>query len=350
MKTNIFSVFIGLLVLLSIFKVSFVNVSPNNMFPVSKDFSYYDYYEMLQVQVWVNGSISVWVESKVPTSFLDASDFSKGLKGGSLLRIAKSNANFGVTYDLEEVSLEEADIYAKLFCEKWISILNGHYTLKSRDRHSFYTPYGERYAYVEYEYVISGIDIEKAVSLFLKTKPEDGFLMLINKNNIKTFTELRFGLSRDEARVEYYRRFPYFNYKGGRSYTLDIFKLFNYTGPLIINSRSFFSLIDIILWITPNLDFIVTEAKIPTQISVSKSSRGAVNPCIEMTNGPVTNFKPGEKITELNMKFKVVEKGFKISSTAVQIIGIIFIIASMVIIGLILYRRQYYGKRTNIKK
>jgi len=350
MKMSCFSVFIGLLILLSIFKVSFVNVSPNNIFSVSK---HVFYYEMLQVQVWINGSISVWVDSQVSASFLDISDFSRGLET-SLLRIAKSNANFIVSYNLEKVSLEEADIYAKLFCEKWISILNGHYTLKSRNQQSFYTSYGKKYTYVNYEYVISDIDIEKAVSLFLKSKPENGFLMLINKNNIKTFTELRFELSRDEAsnlfyRIEYYRRFPYFNYKVGRSYTLDIFKLFNYTGPLIINSQSFLSIIDILLKIPPNLDFIVTEAKIPPQISVMKRSHTARYSEIEITNGLVMNFKPGEKITELNIKFKAVEKGFQMSSTAVQIIGIIFIMIPIVIIGLILYRRQYYGK-TNIKR
>jgi len=308
---------------------------------------------MLQVQVWVNGSIGVWVDSQVQNPFFDISDFSEGLEA-SLIRIKKSNAIFMLSYNLEKISSEKADFYAGIFCEKWALMLNGQSTLKSKKQQSFYTPTGKKYNFMNYEYVISDIDIERAISLFLESKPKNGFLMLINRDNIRTFTNLKFEISRDDAgnlfyRLEYYRRFPYFNYKAGEIYTLDIFSLFNFTGQLIINSQSFLSIIDIRIWLPSNLDFIITESKLPPQLHIRKSSLMAVHPAIEITNGPIMNFKPAESIKELQIEFEVVEKGFQTSSTAIQIIGIIFIIASIVIICTVLYRCKYHGRQHNKK-
>lgn len=334
---------LGIVIL--ILSSSFLSHNANNVICKTLDKINIDkrflYYEEIHVEVYANGSISVWVESLVKNSFFNTSDVSAGLEI-SEIRVKRTNpvAHLFILYNLNIISSEEADMYADKLSEKWISTINGHKTLLEKKQTSFASPLsGKIYNYKEYHYILNGISFEKVKNLFIKSKDNCGFLDLINGDNIEKCTELRFEISRDEAgliryKLTFYRHFPYFNFKVGNTYVLDLLSLFNFTGPLRINSKSFFSLIDIILHAPYNSKFVIVEAKMPSELQSERSGSW-----IEITNGPVRNLNPNEVFKEFYIKFKVVESGFKLPSFSplTQFLGVILIAISIVILLVIYY-------------
>jgi len=177
-----------------------------------------------------------------------------------------------------------------------------------REEQSFTSPLtGKTRREVFYVYEIVGSSIDRIIHLFLKYKPRGGFLDLINIKNIKSFSKLLFSIFKDDQgniryKLEYQAQFPkYFKHRAGEVYVLDLFNLFNFTGPLKVNEKSFCSTIWIILWKRANFDIIILEARIPPKLRIKKRRLA-----IEVSNMPPEAFLPGEQINELLIKFKIV--------------------------------------------
>ncbi|MCS7365637.1 MAG: hypothetical protein NDF54_09385 [archaeon GB-1867-035] len=304
------------------------------------------FYEHIQIQVLENGSLIVWIESLVSNPFFDISDVSKGLFCSSLSIKKNEQPEVTVHYDLNKISREEADIYANELCQKWLSVFGGKGELVDVEEVSITSPLtGKTYRSIFYVYKVEDLSIDRIIHLFMEYKPKKGFLDLLNKDNIKSFNKLIFHIFRDETgniryELKYQGYFPsYFKFKAGETYVLDVFKLFNFTGPLRVNDNSFGSTIWIFLMKRSNFDIALLEARVPEKLTIHKGRYR-----ISFENDPPSPFLPGEQIDELFIKFKIVETGFKLPSFSSQMLGYIIIGIALPFSIFIIY---YHFKKKN---
>jgi len=265
------------------------------------------FYEHIQIHVYENGSILLSVESLVPHHFFDISDINKGLLNYGLRVWNDGIANLGIEYDLEQISSEEAEFYADKLCKRWTKILGGHSKLLSKKRIFFTSPLsGKIYNRMYYRYIIENLDISRAINLFMQSKPKEGFLTLIDRDNANKFWRLFFEMITDDYgnvhyRLMYQRRIlNYYNYKADEIFIFNLFDLFNFTGPLIANTNSFASSIWIFIYKPAGLKFIILDAKIPEKMSINTKGR-----IINIENPPFKDFLAGEKSMNYTLNLKL---------------------------------------------
>ncbi|MCS7365967.1 MAG: hypothetical protein NDF54_11055, partial [archaeon GB-1867-035] len=138
----------------------------------------------------------------------------------------------------------------------------------------------------------------------------------------------------------------YFNFRIGETYRLDVFELFNFTGPLIVHHLSNHN-----TWIKIGCDWIwdadfkiqLIKAEIPFPYKVEPTppyglSRPKGITGFDITNELMFSLKGGDKIEYMRVTFKVVEIEFKQLTTPINITGVIIVISAITIAGIIIYK------------
>ncbi|MCS7385166.1 MAG: hypothetical protein NDF55_00305 [archaeon GB-1867-005] len=250
--------------------------------------------------------------------------------------------------NLNVMSESEADVHAaniKKALEDWLGI---QFELKSRRRQSvFAAPLGITIKNIFYNFTSENFNQDVIIDKFLSLKPDQGWMILINRKNLskgdrfllQIYPGSRFGRL---LILKYF--YNYFNFKVGNTYTLDVFKLFNFTGPLKIhpmaehNSR-------VEIWLLSygapsNIQAQIINIEIPFDYRVLKRTC-ANRQCftIENFDGRQYTLTGGDVVEYLRVTFKIVEYGYKMPDIGVQnVIGIILACMAVLLSVALVYR------------
>lgn len=203
--------------------------------------SYFDY---LRIAIIANGDIVSQINCRfIELPFYIPSLPSSGVISNSfgLHYIVNSSLKFMIRLDLYRMSESEADIHAaeiERIIEDWIGIEfeNTRRTLKSINHPNFGTLF-----FIDYEFVPRNLNHDVVIDKFLSLMLREGFTSLISRRIISSGDNfiLNANVGSKFCKFTFVKIFKnYFNFRVGNTYTLDLFKLFNFTGPLKIHSKS----------------------------------------------------------------------------------------------------------------
>ncbi|MCC6018038.1 MAG: hypothetical protein LM601_03370 [Candidatus Verstraetearchaeota archaeon] len=228
-----------------------------------------------------------------------------------------------VSLDLTGMGEAEADAEfqkIKNFLEGWLRCKIGSINKLIRSRTSQYLGY---LMWVEYDFKAENFNPDVLIDKFMSLTPSEGFFVMVNKKIISPgnyFYLTVYGGS-NYAQLAFTKAFEnYFNFKVGETYTLDVFKILNFTGSIKIPSN--YCEIQIELLTYPpstgplNIQAEIVKVDLPYEFSIGKSA----NPdhptsfiIYNVVKGEYT-LRAGQTIEYMRVTFKIVEAGFNISN------------------------------------
>ncbi|RLE53306.1 MAG: hypothetical protein DRJ30_06990 [Candidatus Methanomethylicota archaeon] len=204
-------------------------------------------------------------------------------------------------------------------------------------------------------YKVFDIDVNKIIDLFFEVRPEDGFLSFIKSKCFMTNgTLLSFIMTYDKSlgywsyKIEIKKKFDnYYSFKAGKTYVFDLFEILNITEPFTASKKSFKSVIYIEFQRPGNLDYVFEDIYFSSiDYVIGRGRMEGVIVSYAITNDAIIDKPyyniPGKLIDGIRIKFKVVEKGFKIPSLPLtQILGYVSIVVVLIVVALmIIYARK----------
>jgi len=302
-------------------------------------------FEQLVVRIHENGDVSSHIISEledVPVLL----PYIKGLSWDEVRVIYHVGERLEclLYFELKEISIEEAKIKAPIALEKieeWLGVKFDKVLTKM-----ITYPIAE---FLNYTARASNFNPDVVTDKFLSLIPNEGVLSLISRKTLRKGDEftLRLVVGKKAGKMEYrFNRKNYFNFKIGETYKLDVFKLFNFTGPLIVhhlaNHNTWIKIGCDDIW-TADFKIQLVKAEIPFPYNVRYTphyglSRPKGITGFEITNELMFSLKGGDKIEYMRITFKVMEIEFKQPITTINITGMIIVISAITITGIIIYR------------
>ncbi|RLE57124.1 MAG: hypothetical protein DRJ30_00765, partial [Candidatus Methanomethylicota archaeon] len=194
-------------------------------------------YDYLEVLIYENGDVRVSIHSNIDFESIPIPVVVKGLEEGVVLVdyiIGRYvDCAFYFRLDLTSRDVAEAQaVEAVKYVERWLSI---QFDQENKSEYQWHT-----YKVFKYVFYTKNFNPDAIEEKILNIIPKDGLASMINKETIKegeriffiTYPNIRGG----KVHFDMYKP-KYFNFKIGGTYTLDIFKIFNFTGPLIISKN-----------------------------------------------------------------------------------------------------------------
>ncbi|MCS7364958.1 MAG: hypothetical protein NDF54_05930 [archaeon GB-1867-035] len=296
--------------------------------------------EMLSVYVEADGTLGITVYCIVQTESIP-SDFIDDNLWGAYIKFKKGAVRAGAGYLVPDGDFDDArekiyrwlDFFQETLNAKGYKIVNEdvHKTLNPKTHSGYIDMIGMDFSI--------NCDFNELIDLFMSLKPNDGFLKMINKNNVMVdrilevkisiigpIIEDKYMLSPLEDKVYVELRisieFPkYFEYEVGRTYVLDVNSILNYTEPIVTYSKSTFSAISVQLEVPGFNDFEFIDIK-PEGLNFLRGKVEGKLARYEITNLlPAKPFLGGTVIGRIYVKFRVVQRGLTIPFEGSKIIG-----------------------------
>jgi len=219
-----------------------------------------------------------------------------------------------VSLDLTGMGEAEADAEfqrIKDFLEGWLRCKFGSIDKLIRSHTSQYLGH---LMWVEYNFKAENFNPDVLLDKFMSLIPSEGFLVLVSKRIISPgdyFYLTVYGGS-NYAQLAFTKSFRnYFNFKVGETYTLDVFKLLNFTGSIKISSNYCEIAIELLTYSSSteptNIKAEIVKVDLPYEFSVWGLR------IINVVNGEYT-LRAGQTIEYMRVTFKIVEVGFNISN------------------------------------
>ncbi|MEM2538248.1 MAG: hypothetical protein QXE38_02970, partial [Candidatus Methanomethylicia archaeon] len=197
------------------------------------------------------------------------------------------------------------------------------------------------------------------VDKFLSLKPSEGFFVLVNRKIVGLGDKFDFVLTSGSnyAKLIFVKVFKeYFKLKIGETYTLDVFKLFNFTDSIKIHSLSYYDTMVTIILLNYgsetycNLQAEIIDIEVPFSYRIFRAKQSGLPIRYEIRNeesyyDPNLGFQQrysltaGDSVSYIRVKFKIVEYGyalFKIDLNPTTIIGISILTICIIIPAIIL--------------
>ena len=307
-------------------------------------------FDAITVLVWVNGDVQVGVDCYVVELPFQLPYF-PSIMGSNYLwlqyYVDDDKLNCFLRLNLDSRSEAEVDDYAykvKEILENWFGM---KFEFSARIPRSFSTPRG-LIRWIDYNFTASGFNPDVILDKFLALKPEEGWMVLINRQVLSSgdkvwlwvYPGIRFG------RLYFSKKFRnVFNFKVGNTYTLDIFKLFNFTSSIEIKRKSEVEITLLYYGHGPNKIYSNLQAEL---VDVELPFEYKVGVALHEENPPGVNIGTFGELTGnvvvdyMRITFKIVEYGFKPPSSSLYIIigWLIVIIVVTCIISLILVKQK----------
>jgi len=238
-------------------------------------------------------------------------------------------------FNSELIGVEEAKIEAPRALEEieeWLGVKFDKRSLEIIHR---------SYAEDMYKYVAAPTNFNPDIitNKFLSLIPKEGLLSLISRKTLKRGDKLTlfFQLGKKTGRIKYKAvRKNYFNFRIGETYRLDVFELFNFTGPLIVhhlaNHNSWVKILSDYIW-TTDFRLYPIKVEIPFPHTVMKTKSG-----FEIMNKLMFSLKGGDRVEYIRVTFKVVEAGFKQPINPINITGMVIAFSVIAVAGVIIYK------------
>ena len=294
-------------------------------------------YDYLEVLIYENGDVRVSIHSNIDFESIPIPVVVKGLEEGVVLvhyTIGRYvDCAFYFRLDLTSRDVAEAQaVEAVKYVERWLSI---QFDQENKSEYQWHT-----YKVFKYVFYTKNFNPDAIEEKILNIIPKDGLASMINKETIKegeriffiTYPNIRSG----KVHFDMYKP-KYFKFKIGGTYTLDIFKIFNFTGPLIISKN------------VPKRGYTVIQIRLApsykewTKFKVVTIKWEVPQFCssgtLEGYNYYFANFGVGGKeVKSLRLIFKIVESGYKVEFNPANMCGIMLIILVFGIIAFITYK------------
>ncbi|MEM2758220.1 MAG: hypothetical protein QXV26_02590 [Candidatus Methanomethylicia archaeon] len=315
--------------------------------------------EQFAVAVYFNGDVSCtfsFAQINLPSNFAH-------LPPSSYVRfsyIIGDDLKCEMGFDLSYIGEAEADVYSNNIKNSLEDLFNVKLNLVNRDVTRFTsTITGQVFANIKYVYTSSDFNPDVLVDKFLSLKPSEGFFVLVNRKIVGLGDKFDFVLTSGSnyAKLIFVKVFKeYFKLKIGETYTLDVFKLFNFTDSIKIHSLSYYDTMVTIILLNYgsetycNLQAEIIDIEVPFSYRIFRAKQSGLPIRYEIRNeesyyDPNLGFQQrysltaGDSVSYIRVKFKIVEYGyalFKIDLNPTTIIGISILTICIIIPAIIL--------------
>lgn len=319
--------------------------------------------EQFAVAVYFNGDVSCtfsFAQIDLPSNFAR-------LPPSSYVRfsyVISGDLKCEMGCDLSYISEAEADVYSNNIKNSLEDLFNVKLSLVKRDVSRFTSPgTGQAFANIKYVYTSSDFNPDVLIDRFLSLKPSEGFFTLINRKIICSGDNFEFVLTSGSnyAQLRFVKVFKeYFKLKIGETYTLDVFKLFNFTDSIKIHSLSYYDTMVTIILLNYgsetycNLQAEIINIEVPFNYRIFKTQQSGLPIRYEIRNeesyyDPYLGFRQrysltaGDSVNYIRVTFKIVEYGyaiFKIDLNPTTIIGILILTLCMIIPATIFLKQK----------
>ena len=305
------------------------------------------FYELLTIRVYSDGTVSIGAMCRTEKSILDIiriTDEDRKYLGGFWIIFWRGNSQVQVAYKTYDISANEAKVLAEELVERVLSELDGEsYALFRSQKIDTISPVtGKRISFANFEYNLTGVNFEKIVQWFFELIPKDGFITIFNK---KAFYPNESSITIRQNWVSARIFFPnYFDFRVGGSYVFDLVGLLGGNVELRASERSWYSIVEVVIERPTYADIVFEDIYFPLQYRVGRGFHQGVLKEYRITNdilGGETNI-PGKLIDNIKIKFKLVERGYKLPSFNFQTVGYVVIGIVIFVSVLIIY---YYFKK-----
>ena len=305
------------------------------------------FYECLTIKVYADGTVSIGTQSKTEKSILDLLEIAnENLRhlGGLSICYRFGETRTYISYNTYDISANEAKVLAEELVKRILLELNGEtYALFRSQKIDTISPVtGKRISFAHFEYNLTGIDFEKILQWFFELRPEDGFISIFNRKFFhynRSIISISSGSSGSVNGLTVHIYFPnYFDFRVGGSYVFDLVGLLGGV-ELRASERSWCSIVEVVFERPAYGDVVFEDIYFPLQYRIGRVFHQGVLKEYTITNdilGGETNI-PGKLIDNIKIKFKIVEKGYKLPSTSTQFIGYVILIVGIVSLFLVLY-------------
>jgi len=342
--------------------LTFISVFP---YPNQYSLNYFDY---LNLTVSFDGGINCTITSDIENPPIDV-PYARGLVNGyfAVVFYVGGNVSVGWDVDLKSISEVESDAQAVKIVEPVEGWLGVSFDFKNKESRGS--------DYIRYTFSTKSYNPDVIIDKFLSLIPSEGLLSMISRrilSNGTTFT-LGFYVGTKVCKLTFSKSFPnYFNFKAGETYTLDIFKLLNFTGPLKIHKMSdhatwiqitllSYAKADI-LNVIPDIQAEILNVDFPFEYRVSKGTytnkpyppEFTISNMITQNVGGTATSKfsltAGDVVDHMRITFKIVKYGFSAGIEFPNVIGISIIMICVFVSIAILYKmRKHKGGQPTIK-
>lgn len=314
------------------------------------------YFDWLYVEVRANGD----VVCQLTCRFVDAPFYYPPLPGlgvsscgYGLYYVVGDPITFGIRIDLHYMS--EADAHANKIrglCEDWLSV---NFKETKRVLETFNDPQFGILRSMYYEFVCENFNPDAIIDKFLALLPKNGFMSLISRKVISKNDKfwLQFYFGSKYCKFIYAKEFiGYFNFKVGETYTLDIFKLFDFPGPLKIHEKSINgSCVEIHILsygygtekIYTNIKAEIINVEFPFRYRIRGAQTYTIDNDIPQYAAPTKyTLTAGDVVDYMRITFKIVEEGYGIKFESINVAGILIVLISVFIVAVIVWRFKRY--------
>jgi len=318
-----------------------------------------DYFDWLYAGVRANGD----VVCQLTCRFVDAPFYYPPLPGLGVLScgyglyyVVGDPITFGIRIDLHYMSEVEADVHANKIrglCEDWLSV---NFKETKRVLETFNHPQFGTLRSMYYEFVCENFNPDAIIDKFLALLPKNGFMSLISRKVISKNDKfwLQFYFGSKYCKFIYAKEFiGYFNFKVGETYTLDIFKLFDFPGPLKIHEKSINGSrieINILLYssgttkIYTSIKAEIISIELPFKYRIMGTRTYTIENSFisEYTTSVKYTLTAGDVVDYMRITFKIVEEGYGIKFESINVAGILIVLISVSIVAVIVWRFKRY--------
>lgn len=341
---------------LSVILLAFISVFP---YPNQYSLNYFDY---LNLTISFDGSINCTITSDIENPPIDV-PYARGLVNGYFVVVfyVGGNVSVGWDVDLKSIGEVESDAQAAKIVEPVESWLGVSFDFKNKERRGS--------DYIRYTLSTKNYNPDVIIDKFLSLIPSEGLLSMVSRRIISNETTFMLGfyVGTKACKLTFSKSFQnYFNFKVGETYTLDIFKLLNFTGPLKIHKMSdhgtwiqitLLSYVKAdILNVIPDIQAEILNIEFPFQYRVSKGTYAnkpyppeftISNMITENVGGTVISrfsLTTGDVVDHMRITFKIVKYGFSAGIEFPSVIGISIIIICVFASIAILYNMRKHRR------
>ncbi|MCR6691380.1 MAG: hypothetical protein MRT15_03240 [archaeon YNP-LCB-003-016] len=350
--------------------LTFISVFP---YPNQYSLNYFDY---LNLTVSFDGGINCTITSDIENPPIDV-PYARGLVNGYFVVVLYVGGNVSVCWDvdLKSISEVESDAQAVKIVEPVEGWLGVSFDFNSKVKREYQSPIQGYIGNIRYTFSTKNYNPDVIIDKFLSLIPSEGLLSMVSRRIISNGTTFMLGfyVGTKACKLTFSKSFPnYFNFKAGETYTLDIFKLLNFTGPLKIHKMSDHATwIQItllsyekadILNVIPDIQAEILNVDFPFEYRVGKITYAnrpyppgfnIENLITERVGGVVTpkfSLTAGDVVDHMRITFKIVKYGFSAGIEFPNVIGISIIMICVFVSIAILYKmRKHKGGQPTIK-
>jgi len=316
------------------------------------------YFDWLRIEVRANGD----VVCQLTCRFVDAPLYYPPLPGLGVLScgygiyyVVGGPIQFGIRIDLHYMSEAEADAHAnkiRELCEDWLGV-----TFKETERilETFNHPQFGTLRGKSYRFICENFNPDAIIDKLLASLPKNGFMSLISRRVVSKddIFWLQFYFGSKYCKFIYAKKFVgYFNFRVGDTYTLDIFKMFDFPGPLKIHEKSINgSRVEISILsyfsgtteIYTNIKAEIISIELPFKYRIGGVRTYVIDNDIPQYAAPTKyTLTAGDVVDHMRITFKIVEEGYGIKFEFTNVTGMLIVLASISIVTVIVWRVKQY--------